>query len=112
MTDSKPTTITLNTDEWRALLAANLAHAAQFAQAKAVISLDELRAVHEHFDRMKSIATAWHFSPPPMAQEAPGQAAASDAAPTTNAHDAAPKRKGGWPKGRSRKRGSGAEVVQ
>lgn len=104
MTD-KPNTLSLDGNEWRALIGENLNRATQFVQANQQLSAEHLKAFHDHMDRVKSLISAWHLSAPAMNA---GEAQQREAeAPKPNG--AAPK-KGGWPKGKKRNAPANAGV--
>lgn len=112
MTD-KPTTLAIDQTEWRVLFASNIARLNEFVNATQALTAENLAALHEHLDRSKLLATAWHRSTPPATQAAPDAAAIqarAEAGKATQTNGAAPKGRGGWPKGKSRKQP--AQAVQ
>ncbi len=62
---AKPT-LTLDASEWRSLLAANVHRAADFVQGNQSVDATGLKALHQHLDRMKALASAWHYSALPV----------------------------------------------
>lgn len=96
----KPATMRLNPAEWRDLLITNLERLRQWiAQFHEPPPPDEFQALREFNDRIRLQMAAWAISNRP-AVSAPVPAAAPP--PNGNGHGA-PKRKGGWPKGKPRK---------
>lgn len=107
----KPTTLSLDSTEWRGLLVQNLVRAHEFAQGTQAIDAAQVSALHGHMDRMKALVTAWHNSQPAPVAEV-GKAAPEFVPTPAQGNGAAPKKTGGWPKGRKRKQPLGAQAVQ
>lgn len=109
MTD-KPT-LSLDSAEWRAMLGHNLIRAIEFVQSSTHVTAENVTAFHLHLDRMKALATAWHLSAPKAADSAVASDQHAQAPATAQTNGAAPKRKGGWPKGKPRKRHAATQAA-
>lgn len=108
MTDA-PKTLSLDVNEWGALITNNLSRLNTFVQGKAAVTPDDVAAVHQHLDRLKIVVSAWGAnSPQPEPQQVTaGVNESVQPAPVTasQANGAvATKKKGGWPKGKPRVR--------
>lgn len=110
MTD-KPT-LSLDSAEWRAMLGHNLNRAGEFVQSTAAINQLQVKAFHDHLDRMKALVSAWYASAPAAVADAVAEQAQPEAPAHPQANGAAPKRKGGWPLGKKRKQRVEARAVQ
>ncbi len=97
-------TLSIDATEWRVLFSANIARINEFTNQNATLSAEHLKALHEHMDRAKVLASAWAAAMPQAAPEQAAQAMADAPADVQN------KKRGGWPKGRSRKQPQ--QVVQ
>jgi hypothetical protein len=104
----------IDTAEWRALCVESIQRLANFVSQNAVLSPEGLKAMHTHLDRSKTIAAAWSAAGLPVANNRPAPAAAPSApftvsatgvpAPVVSGPAGEPvKKRGGWPKGKSRK---------
>jgi hypothetical protein len=96
-------TLSLDQTEWRVLLASNIQRVTEYLGQNGAIDVIALKALHDHFDRAKALATAWHNSSPAPVQEP----VAADVPAQANGED---KPKRGWPKGK--KRNVTAQAVQ
>ena len=72
-------TLSLDQTEWRVLLASNIQRVTEYLTQNGAIDAAALKALHDHFDRAKALATAWHNSSPapvaePVAADVPAQA--------------------------------------
>lgn len=67
---AKPT-LTLDASEWRSLLASNFARANDYVAQNEKLEMVGLKALHQHLDRMKALASAWHYSQHPKVEEKP-----------------------------------------
>lgn len=86
----------LDTNEWRQLLAHNASVIQQFATSAVVCSNMDAQQMLAHLDRMKTIVQAWHVT----CQPANG---VDHEEPSTSKEEvASPKKRGGWPKGKKR----------
>jgi hypothetical protein len=108
-------TFQIDANEWRALFLENLQRTANFVSQNPTLAPESLKALHTHLDRSKMIAAAWCAAGLPAVTHAPAQQAAPSEPlrveaigtppPTiSEAMPEAPKRKGGWPKGKPRTR--------
>jgi hypothetical protein len=108
-------TFQIDANEWRALFLENLQRTANFVSQNPSLTPESLKALHMHLDRSKMIAAAWCAAGLPPVAHAPAQQAAPSeplrveaiGAPPPTIQEAAPeapKRKGGWPKGKPRTR--------
>jgi hypothetical protein len=62
-------TLSLDQTEWRVLLASNIQRVTEYLGQNGSIDVIALKALHDHFDRAKALATAWHnSSPAPVAE--------------------------------------------
>lgn len=116
MSDARKPTLSLDAAEYRALLLSNFERAAGFVTQNVAVTHDQLGSLCAHLERMKMLAAAWHYAAPPAAnvEQMQAQRIIDEAALTArraqpNGHES-PKRKGGWPKGKSRKRPAEAQV--
>jgi hypothetical protein len=111
MTD-KPNTLSLNARQWRVLLNDRL------EVLKAVVASGEflndatLKDVFEHLDQARLMTVAWRQNSPQEVAEAAEPQAQGEQAPAPQANGAVPKRKGGWPAGKPRKRKMPAQEFQ
>ena len=97
---TQPRTMSLNPYEWRQLVVAGAQGVAAWANVlqKDVPTAEEVAAMHTALDRLKLQVSAWGIS---GARPVPVNGSAVAAVePAKN--DAAPKRRGGWPKGKPR----------
>jgi hypothetical protein len=95
-------TLSIDATEWRVLFHSNISRVNEFVSQNQVLTPEHLKALQEHLDRAKLIASAWCAATPQAVAE-PIEAPADV--------DVTPKRTGGWPKGKPRKRQS-PQVVQ
>jgi hypothetical protein len=106
-------TFQIDANEWRALFLENLQRTVNFVSQNPALKPESLRALHLHLDRSKTIAAAWcaaglaavtHAPQPQAAPSEPLRVEVIGAPPPTISEAApeAPKRKGGWPKGKPR----------
>lgn len=109
MTEKKDT-LSLDANEWRAMIAHNLQRGIEFVNTNGQITAEGIVAFNAHLDRIKVLVLAWHASAAP-GQNAQQQAPVTDAS-APQADGAAPKGKGGWPKGKSRKQKPEVAQVQ
>jgi hypothetical protein len=100
MTD-KPATLALNARQWRVLLADHLDVMKGAVTSTENINEEALRNMYKHLDEMKMQATAWFQVSAAPAGE-PAAQMQQEVQPAHQANGAAPKRKGGWQKGRKR----------
>lgn len=108
---TKPT-VTLGANEWRSLIITNFQEGITFVNGNGQIDPNQVKAFDEHLAKIRTYIAAWHASAPPVAAQGAGAAEAqANASPDPSANGAAPKR-GGWPKGRSRKPKAEAAQVQ
>lgn len=108
MTD-RPKTLALGTREWNALLAHNSGELAAFFQQQPIPSAETYTHIVQHLDRMKEILPGWlATAQPPVVREQ--QVSAPQPAPAQT--NGAARRKGGWPKGKPRKRAAPAQAIQ
>lgn len=98
-------TLSIDASEWRVLFSANIARVNDFINQNATLSAEHLKLLHEHMDRAKLLASAWAAATPQAAPEQAAQAMAEAPADVQTE-----RKKGGWPKGRSRKQAQ--QVVQ
>lgn len=63
MTD-KPHTLSIDQAEWRVLFASNIARVNEFVNQTTTLNADHMKLLHDHLDRAKLLATAWHKSAP------------------------------------------------
>ncbi|QPF87020.1 hypothetical protein IC762_12270 [Bradyrhizobium genosp. L] len=104
-------TLSIDQSEWRVLFASSIARVNEFVNQNAALTPATLKAMHEHLDRAKLIASAWAASTPQaVPQEAARDMAEAPVEVQANG-SAPPKRKGGWPAGKPRKR-TNPQVVQ
>lgn len=96
-------TLSIDAAEWRVLFSANIARLNEFINQNATLSAENLKALHEHMDRAKVLASAWAAATP--------QAVVEPIEAPAEVQQAALKRKGGWPAGKPRKR-QNPQVVQ
>lgn len=101
MTD-KPNTLGLNARQWRVLMNDHLEVLKGAVAASEVLNEPGLANVVRHLDEVRLMATAWFQNSPKPEQEAITH--------VPEANGAAPKRKGGWPAGKPRKRAAAAVV--
>jgi hypothetical protein len=94
---AKPT-LTLDASEWRSLLAANFHRAADFVQGNQVVDMDGLKALHQHLDRMKALASAWHYSALPPVEKSEAKPNGPDVAVVDNGVVLVAKKKRGRPR--------------
>jgi hypothetical protein len=108
-------TLSIDTSEWRALFIENIQRLANFVGQNQAITPEGLQALHTHLARSRMIAAAWCAAGrPPATVEAAQPATPSSPlrveamgvpAPVISAANGdAPKRRGGWPKGKPRAR--------
>lgn len=101
-------TLAIDNAEWRVLFASSIARVTEFVGQNPSLTADNLKLMHEHLDRAKLIASAWAASTPQAVVREVAQTMA-DAPVEVRAEQ--PKRKGGWPRGKPRKRAN-PQVVQ
>lgn len=101
---TQPKTIALDAANWQVLAISNSAQLTQFLQNTPMPTEETIKLIDAHVAKLGLFLHAWMRAAPPItAQAEPAKvAAAADPAPAPAANGAA-KRKGGWPKGRSRK---------
>jgi len=109
MTD-KPNTLSLNARQWRVLMADHLDVLKAGVSSSEVLNEDGLKVVMHHIDQVRLMAVAWYQNSPAPVADAAGAVTGEQIAAPANANGAAPKRKGGWPAGRPRKRQIAAAV--
>jgi hypothetical protein len=101
-------TLQIDANEWRALFLENLQRTANFVSQNPTLTSESLKALHAHLDRSKMIAAAWCAAGRPVVTHAPAPLRVEAmGVPTPAIFEAtadAPKRKGGWPKGKPRTR--------
>jgi hypothetical protein len=107
-----PKTLTIGTREWNVLLAHNAAELATFFQQQPAPTAESYKGIIAHIDRMKGILPGWLASAPPVAPEAATQQGRADAVPASQSNGAAPRKRGGWPKGKKRTRTAAAQAMQ
>ena len=91
MTD-KPHTLSIDQTEWRVLFASNIARVTEFVNGNTSLTPDTLKAMHDHLDRAKLLASAWYKSAPAVTPEVK----AADVPAMTNGA-AIPKKRRGRP---------------
>ena len=101
MTDH-PKAVAFYPPEWQAVCIGSAEQLAAFFRSGAVINAEQVKAVSDHLDRLRTFVGAWKASVPAQMAEPAKVEEPKATAPVTNG--AAPKRKGGWPKGKPRKR--------
>jgi hypothetical protein len=85
-------TLSLDQTEWRVLLASNIQRVTEYLTQNGAIDAAALKALHDHFDRAKALATAWHnSSPAPVAEPADVPAQANGAEPVKKRRGRPPK---------------------
>lgn len=109
MTDAPRTTM-LFTEEWRSLCVGSAQQLVGFFANVPHPTPEALELFEQHMARLKMFATAWGATP--VLQAPKQQAPAGNPFGTRHNGASEPKRKGGWPKGKSRKSRAPAEVVQ
>lgn len=95
----KPTTLSIDQSEWRVLFASSVQRMQEFVGQNHVLSAENLPLLLDHLDRAKVLAVAWQRAAVPAQSVEPPAPAVK-----TETNGAAPKRKGGWPAGKPRKR--------
>lgn len=106
MTD-KPNTLALNARQWRVLMNDHLEVLKAGVASAEVLDDAGLKNVLWHLDEVRLMAGAWYQNSPAPAPTADVQA---DAEQDTQTNGAV--RKGGWPKGKSRKQRLAPQGVQ
>lgn len=107
-----PKTLTIGVREWNVLLAHNAAELVAFFQQQPTPTAESYHNIVAHMDRMKEILPGWLASAPHAAPELVAQQAQGDIPPGAQANGEAPKKRGGWPKGKKRTRVASAQAVQ
>ena len=87
-------TLSLDQTEWRVLLASNIQRVTEYLGQNGSIDVIALKALHDHFDRAKALATAWHNASPPVQV----QPVAADVPAQANGAEPIKKRRGRPPK--------------
>lgn len=103
-------TLSIDPGEWRALLVENLQRLINFANQAQALDAKNLPDIHAHMDRAKVIASSWAAATPQAVPETVEQHVINAGSGVAIKTGEQPKR-GGWPKGKPRKRQS-AQVVQ
>lgn len=108
----KPKTLTIGTREWNVLLAHNATELATFFNQQPAPTPESYRNIVAHMDRMKEILPGWLASAPQAVAEPVNQQAQGKEPVSEQTNGAAPKKRGGWPKGKKRTRVAQAQAVQ
>lgn len=103
-------TVALDAAEWQSLVTFNFARLNQYLAQLPALTDRELPAIEANIQRAQALMRGWKHACGVQALQAQQSApAAVPDAPVANGA-AEPKRKGGWPKGRSRKAAQQAAV--
>ena len=103
-------TLSLNTRQWRVLLHDNLDVLKAAVAGTETIDETGLKQIHAQLDDMKMLAVAWFQVGVPTQIQTPSVAETADV--PAQADGAAPKPKGGWPKGKPRKQRNAPGIAQ
>lgn len=106
-----PKTLALSSREWNALLTVNATDLANLFQAQPIPTPELCAQLAQRIDRMRAILPGWLASVPHAAPDAPKESAQPSAQVAAQANGAAPK-KGGWPKGKPRKKRNAPGIAQ
>lgn len=101
------TSLSIDPRRWRMLFADNIQVTAEFMAARGTLTADDFQQLVSYLDEAKLMAAAWYRAGNPVRVEVEAPALPRDSESID-----LPKRRGGWPKGRSRKRNNPAGAMQ